>query len=208
MEPTAEGPTSLGVIYVSLIIFTIGLAMMLRVGSDQPGLAASLYWLGCVFAVLGVLTVLIGLRFPPDIETEAPSRGKIGPGNVVVALLIAASAVALARWRREVMSELEIAIYWLGSALALVYAVSIYGYNELPENTCWLANSAAALIGIGAMFFLLNSRAAPNWGEVGVYWAGLAVLVAQALSDLSIYFSTPCSEASPPTYSEFWPRRH
>jgi hypothetical protein len=192
VEPNAEGSISLGVIYVSLIISSIGLVMMLRVGSEQLGLAASLYWLGCVFAVLGVLTVLIGLKFPPDLETGGPFlEGKIGPGNVVVALLIAASAVALAKWRREVLSELEIAIYWLGSALALVYAVSIYGYNELPETTYWLANFAAALIGIGSMFFLLNARAAFNWGEVGVYWVGLAVLVAQALSNLSIYFSMP-----------------
>jgi hypothetical protein len=187
-----------GVIYVSLAIFTLGLAMMFRIGTG-PGLAVSLFWLGCVAAVLGVLTVLPLLRFYPDLESGHTPEGNIGVGNVLVALLIAGSGLALAKWRREVLSELEVAIYWFGSGLALVYATSIYGLYGLPYDAAYLGyyqlrgdvsrltNGLAAVVAISPVLFLFKPARTPNWAEVGIYGIGITILASDALSNLSIY---------------------
>jgi hypothetical protein len=188
-----------GVIYVRLAIFTLGLAMMFRIGSG-PGFAVSLFWLGCVAAVLGVLTVLPLLRFYPDLESGHTPEGNIGVGNVLVALLlIAGSGLALAKWRREVLSKLEVAIYWFGSGLALVYATSIYGFYGLPYDVAYLGyyqlrgdvsrltNGLAAVVAIFPVLFLFKPARIPNWAEVGIYGIGITILASYALSELSIY---------------------
>jgi hypothetical protein len=190
VDPTVPEAPLVAVIYVSLALFALGLVMLWRVRL-RPGLEASFYWLGCVAAVLAILTVLPLLRFNPDLETGHFVRGDIGPWNVIVALLIAGSAVALARWRREVVSEVEVALYWLGSALALAYAVDVYGYNELPGQTSYLVNCVIALVAVAPVFFLIKPQAPPNWAEFALYGTGITALAAHASTNLSVYFQGP-----------------
>ena len=86
----------------------------------DPGTEVTLYWLGSSLAVVVAMGNLFsGMKWswfgPGD---EAPS------GLLAGGMLVVMSALALVRWRGAEITGTEVTLYWLGSSLAVVVAMS------------------------------------------------------------------------------------
>lgn len=112
-------------------------------------------------------------------------------GFVILLALIVLSGAALAYWRRDSLSPVEVSFYWLGSALWLgLIARALFvrsQWNLLSVPYLDIAAPASGLLfalfvaAAAALVLLRYSKSWPQRGsEVGVYWLGCVLLALAA----------------------------
>jgi len=129
-------------------------------------------------------------------KDEASADRTMAWGFILVAVLVAVTALAIIRSRRASQSGMEIALYWLGSALSLAFGMgwlfllmdwNWYGPNPLFSG--W--SMGVILLIVTAIALAYWRRTALTGDEVAVYWLGSSVVGAFALGPLFVGWFGP-----------------
>jgi len=171
-----------GVVAAGLLIPTVAIVYNLRRHDPLGSTEFALYWLGCAIAFAAAACALFqGMRW-----------GMLAPGGYGESGLLFGSLCVLAfapiaiRWRKQPLAGADIALYWIGCALAV--AASVFALSASAEWTIfgpygWVVTaffaSAAAAIITGAIV-VWRRWAVIDHVEAALYWCGTSLAVAVA----------------------------
>ena len=171
---------------IAALIVAPALAFAQR--AKLSGAEAGVYWLGAALgAPLAVMVDSLKSGW-----TWAIASSEAGGYFVLLAVIILSGA-ALAYWRRDRLSHVEISLYWLGSVLWLGVTAkansTFSGWNLLGVSDLFVATRASGLL-VGLVIALASALALRLYrksktvrgSELGVYWLGCALLALATLS--------------------------
>jgi hypothetical protein len=167
---------------VALILLT-GLGIAVREDRPLTGTRVGLYWLGSAWSLGWSILMLVyewglGPRPSDRLVSLWWDRAFLASGAFV-----AGSALVLALVRRRTLEGTEIALYWLGTAVALTPAVSVlfknagWSFTGRPATASETSGIVAAvgLAAASALVLALVRGRALSTAELAIYGVGRAV---------------------------------